>query len=217
MYKQHNLVLLPTDKQSNFPFFIDTSKENKISLNEGINKNKWNYDVVKPQHLYVLSDEPIKEGDWVYRPNYHEKIGKYLINDNLDNGLFGNDKKIIATTDKLLGFKCGNNIPLNDHVCTHKIYLPQPSQSFIQKYIEGYNKGNIITEVLVEYEKEVINPNPKYDLLIIDENNCINIKSIKDSWNREEVKCLLDKLADELIDFRNMGELDYDKWIKENL
>ena len=33
-----------------------------------------------------------------------------------------------------------------------RINLPQPSQQFIQKYIEEYNKGNIITDVLVEYE-----------------------------------------------------------------
>jgi hypothetical protein len=26
-------------------------------------------------------------------------------------------------------------------------FLPQPSQSFIEKFVEEYNKGNVITEV----------------------------------------------------------------------
>ena len=46
-------------------------------------------------------------------------------------------EKIIATTDISL---------------VKEYNLPEPSQSFIQKYIEEYNRGNIITDVLVEYE-----------------------------------------------------------------
>ena len=48
-------------------------------------------------------------------------------------------EKIIATTDISL---------------VKEYNLPQPSQQFIQKYIEEYNKGNIITDVLVEYESD---------------------------------------------------------------
>jgi ketol-acid reductoisomerase len=32
----------------------------------------------------------------------------------------------------------------------HSRILPQPSQQFIEKYIECYNKGKVITDVLVE-------------------------------------------------------------------
>ena len=31
--------------------------------------------------------------------------------------------------------------------------MPQTPKSFIQKFIEEYNKGNVITEVMVEYER----------------------------------------------------------------
>ena len=78
------------------------------------------------------------------------------------------------------------------------ITIPKPSDSFISKYIEEYNKGNIITDLLVEYEegksysgnegliiKEWLKINPK--------DNTITIKKAKDSWNKEEVIRLLEK------------------------
>ena len=60
--------------------------------------------------------------------------------------------------------------------------LPQPSQQFIQKYIEEYNRGNIITDVLVEYElisneEYFLNTiNPDDDVPYFDENLKINPK-----------------------------------------
>ncbi len=41
--------------------------------------------------------------------------------------------------------------------------------------------------------------------------------SKENKYSKEEVKVLLDRLADKLIDFRNMGELNYEEWLKENL
>ena len=34
--------------------------------------------------------------------------------------------------------------------------MPKPSQQFIEKYIESYNKGDVITDVLVEYEVDKV-------------------------------------------------------------
>jgi hypothetical protein len=78
-------------------------------------------------------------------------------------GILGCKKhKIIATTDTSLGnyiWKQTNkksksyNVQQNIET-TKKVFipLPQPSQQFIEKYIEEYNKGNVITAILVEYE-----------------------------------------------------------------
>ena len=98
-------------------------------------------------------------------------------------------REVLATTDESLN-------------------LPQPSQQFIQKYIEEYNRGNIITDVLVEYELisneeyflNTINPDenvPYFDenLKINSKDNTITIKKVKDNWNREEVDRLLDEQA----------------------
>lgn len=79
-------------------------------------------------HLYILSDEAIKEGDWCINNNNNDTL--YQPNCLGDNS---NWKKVIATTDTSL------NLPL----------IPQ---NFIKLYIEQYNLGSIITEVKVEYE-----------------------------------------------------------------
>ena len=104
------------------------------------------------QHLYIISDDEIKDGDyfladnrlnttsnkglpnWVLCKCTKVKNSWVYCNEIPDEGHNGDwCKKIIATTDESLN-------------------LPQPSQQFIQKYIEEYNKGNIITDVLVEYD-----------------------------------------------------------------
>ena len=89
-----------------------------------------------------------------------------------------------------------------------RINLPQPSQQFIQKFVEEYNKGNIITDVLVEYElisnEEYFGNtvNPDDDVPYFDENlkinpkyNTISIKKVKDSYTKEEVDRMLDEQA----------------------
>jgi hypothetical protein len=97
--------------------------------------------------------------------------------------------------------------------------LPQPSQQFIEKYIECYNKDEIITDVLVEYNSS--NDSLDYggvyipsSLKINPKDNTITIKKLKESWTREEVVILLNKLNHTL----NIGsDLTLEQWIEENL
>ena len=115
-------------------------------------------------------------------------------------------EKIIATTDISL---------------VKEYNLPEPSQSFIQKYIEEYNKGNTITDVLVEYEfdNEGHTDNPGWHnqkLKVNSKDNTITIKKVKDSWNKEEVIKLLFKCKDFLQRY-NKESISFDKWVKENL
>ena len=101
-------------------------------------------------------------------------------------------------------------------------FLPKPSQSFIEKYIEKYNKGEQITDVLVEYwahteEHPQLKINPK--------DNTITIKPVKDSWNREEVVQLASNAfrAGHARGFsgypmtENWTKQTLDDWIKQNL
>lgn len=75
-------------------------------------------------------------------------------------------KKIIATTDESLYFKDTNKNPkqyMGSYISMSLgENLPQPSQQFIQKYIGEYNKGNIITDVLVEYNDTSKNEFPAF-------------------------------------------------------
>jgi len=107
--------------------------------------------------------------------------------------------------------------------------LPQPSQSFIEKYVDEYNKGNVITEVMVEYEEGKYNLDElrerhlkglphSYDYcnLKISKDNTITIRKVKDSWSRDEVVKIINKISEE-IDFESATQETIDKWIEENL
>jgi hypothetical protein len=176
------------------------------------------YTSFKSQHLYIISDDEIKEGDW-----FIEEDCELPINAGYNKGLCENCKKIIATTDTSLTINTYYEIEGNQ-----KVQLPQPSQQFIEKYIESYNKGEVITDVLVEYELYmqrqsnvgttryvVSKDNKTFDKLNFDriptllgvkinpKENTITIKKLKDSWNREE----LEKIA------RNAFKAGVDKGI----
>jgi hypothetical protein len=106
-----------------------------------------------PIHLFILSNKEIKKDDWVY-----QTIIKQIIKAPFDCVNDERFKKIIATTNKSLTIKndcdCGATTFEGCSQCSQ--HLPRPSQQFIEKFIEEYNKGNIITEVLVEYEETQI-------------------------------------------------------------
>ncbi len=89
-------------------------------------------DTWQVQHLYIISDEEIKEDNWVKHGLLN--IIYQVDNNNLEATLHNKCKKIIASTNKLLKLSI---IP----------------QSFIKEYIDSYNKGNIITEVELEIVK----------------------------------------------------------------
>jgi hypothetical protein len=121
---------------------------NLLSLNNDILASHTN------QHLHVISDDIIKEGDWYLepgvdlRPTKCEKLSE----------LTKEDRKIIATTDKSLQFHTDyhGEVTIDETKKCYGYSLPQPSLQFIKKYIEFYNRGEIITDVLVEYEIDTI-------------------------------------------------------------
>lgn len=169
MYKEIDVVLLATNKKSNLLIvYSDVEKTNsKLTLNGFKNDNYKEY-----QHLYFLSDDEIKEGDWCV---VGEHISQYNKNTTSLEELKGQWKKIIATTDKSLG-------------------LPQPSESFIKYYVEEYNKRNIITKVLVEYADYLDERNGFVKKPNVLPNNTINIKPIKEKfYTQKEVDELLDR------------------------
>ena len=142
-------------------------------------------------------------------------------------------REVLATTDESLRtkYKENNHQPLSKY----NYILPQPSQQFIQKYIEEYNRGNIITDVLVEYELisneeyflNTINPDenvPYFDenLKINPKYNTITIKKAKDSYTREEVIEFGNKVKEYCKDGWKEETLhrvffEWDKCIEENL
>ena len=215
-----------------------------------INPNK-NY------HLYILSDDKIKEDDYYLVELFNikgESTGIHVeqcksINDIWVNNQgdyykdttrhIDNCKKIIATTDSSLELE-----PYQGHYegidCTN--YFPSIPQQFIDKYVSEYNKGNKIEEVMVEYYPTWVDvpgyPKPFKEAkledailtLKLNPGNYINIKPVKDSWTRDEVKQLLIDCCSEVSSIdgtlkeKNLAELytssscnSYRTWIEQNL
>ena len=191
-FEKAKAVMLPTNEPSKIGNLVTYQKCNLAKvIKEGIKpKNS----TVQLWNLYIISDDEIKENNTHF---YNPHSGQLHISGNHTDYIAINKngcKKIIATTDVSLG-------------------LPQPSQQFIQKYIEEYNKGNVITDVLVEYENVYIDAfgtkivQHKKDsnsylkqctfinsiLKVNPKDNTITIKKTKENYTKEEVIRLLER------------------------
>ncbi len=231
--KKVQLLMLPTNEKAQS--FI-TLLHGKLYLNDKLH----GYDTIqKPQHLYFLSDEEIKEVDWFLHTSHgiSEILKASTCN---DKEIFGENeegkwvcwkdysKKIIATTDSSLT-KSLNIKNIGGSYETVNVILPQPSQSFLEVFITEYNKGNQIKEVLVEYEKDeefMGKLNWLNKLKVNPKDNTITIKKVKHSWSREEVVVLTLKMQHDFEQYKrdchyspNTREIAEwtDKWIEQNL
>lgn len=164
MKKQIDVVMLPTEK-ANVGMIAKCIKDDFTNSFDRIGKLCLitNSKFYKPniywhsQHLYILSDEPIKDRDWVIHKNREvlqlSDVDEFagIIND-VGTVRIECCKKIIATTDESLTtekqYKSGWDAKIN---------LPRPSNEFLKKFCElgGVDK------VLVEYEENLFYTNTK--------------------------------------------------------
>ena len=215
MFKRAKVVMLPTNEKASLCISQD-----KLTWFHGIKPDN---EILVYRHLYIVSDDEIKESDlFISIKNIDLKILKAEIDFKpISNN---RSKKIIATTDTTIKIKseqAGDNTWFNPY--------PKPSDSFISKYIEEYNKGNVITDIIVEYEQvreysdelDIHGHNVKV-VKVNSKDNTITIKKIKDSWNREEVI----NLIKEIVKSRECKAAfmcytptitDVDKWLNDNL
>lgn len=229
-FKKIQVIMLSIEKNPSI-LWDKVNNELKLPFKD------YNQSRFEEQHLYFLSDDKIEEGNWcIYKDKYIVQIKEkdpsgYICSDNC-KPLFHEVKKIIATTDTSLQKE------VKGVHMSRMFSLPQPSQQFIEKYVESYNAGSPITEVLevlVEYEQiskktklNMIMPDGDIKSLIVEAeyklkvnpDNTINIKSSKDSWNRKEVIELINKSYE--IGLTNGNHkigtwIKLDNWIKENL
>jgi len=158
-----------------------------------------------PQHLYFTTDEDIKSGDWKLINTDTDKLSTVVQHEKGIN--YYKQSKIIATTDKSLTF-IPKEIPSGI-----AFELPQPSKSFIEKYV----KLGGIDEVNVEYGIDMVleysSGTTPSTFLKVNSHNEITIHPIKDSWSKDEVEHVL-------RDFSNVMGLDSSyvrTYIKENI
>ena len=222
MFKRRKLFMLPSNNKAGF-------KVEDIGLHpvQGlfINKNPNLDNIIKAmpkaanyikQYLYIISNDEIKYGDWCIDTvdnNFIFRITNSFIKNNPNYKDYC--EKIIATNDNSL-WEHDDTVPYPKT----RPALPEPSQSFIEVFVREYNKGNIITDVLVEYEPIYLSVLKEKILgykLKISKDNTITIKKVKNSWNREEVESLLSKLTLDLRNKENDIEFNafmlYDKYL----
>ena len=246
MFKRTQVVMLPTNEKAikdgiicklNDNIYGRTSEgdtdysklfRKKGELHIAENTGTKVYHGFTPQHLYFLSDEKIYAGN-----NYLIDTRVLQCVGPVPNLL--SPKKIIATTDKELEWICKNT---NYEVMQY----PQPSQAFLDVFVKEYNKGNVIKEVLVEYEEERVCSNFSYNncfeshsydnvsecihcnkvlKLKVDKDNTITIKKLKEIWTKEEVEIWCSQAF--FAGYAN-GSLNSDKaleihneWLKNNI
>lgn len=198
--KKVMVVMLPTENINKNGIQPFKGKHGLMVPCTGAQARKWSHlecHTIEAQHLYLLSDEQINIGDYIYSPieeveNEDWQVRKVedILNEEshnivvLDNEnkrqrfSFSYSKKIIASTDETLN-------------------LPRPSKAFIQRYCED----GPIDKVNVEYEENchgVYLPKRAKD-------NTITIHPVKYQFSREEVTTLVSKV---LYDANNV---DYSK------
>lgn len=153
-------------------------------------------------HLYILSNDKIKDGDWVFvdlsknKTGYKGKGVWQYKTPPCPLPYWGNPdcaKKIIASTDPKLG-------------------LASPSITFIEKFLSEYNKGHLIRFVMVEYEQE---NTPK----VLAETNTIITKPVKTSWTRPDIITLLKLYNTALANEPDLirGWSSFNNWTDENI
>jgi len=212
MKEKCKVVMLPTNEKSRL------CKDN----------GSWYYDNNPSEfsqfyHLFLLSDDPIQEGDWVFE-NIMKSVVQIYDTEKVKNLINGNHlTKIIATTDSSLK---NTVIGGTSGVGIFEQNLPKPSDEFIKQFCQ---KGGI-WEVMVEYEancdkcsmlKDCQNSQRKIDCntfcrrLKIAHDNTISISPVKDSWNRDEVINLIENFIHSHPN--GVDDEDFDKWIEENL
>lgn len=208
MKKTFKVVMLPTEKAKNSILLNNSNKLTyfKNYLTQDYLKNVLNSN---SNHLYITSDEEIKEGDWLFFWNNKEldsyKPEQYQPNKGhvLNNGV----RKIVATTDKSL------NVIQEDKDPRDWGY-PQLPESFIQAYIKAYNEGKPITEVDLEMDNTWGTVTKDDWRIKTRPDNTVIVHQSK-MYSRDEVIRLLDKAVDETDEIGQWR--DRDKWIQDNL
>jgi hypothetical protein len=195
MKEKAQVIMLPTDKAEN------------CIVKHRVSGNLYYYDQYFTQvylklndwsshHLYFVTDDEMKEGDWVLFGDVvmvATSFGDRVICDEEGNSFMKHDcKKIIATTDpELLNWQCHHKCigtQLSEGICQcYKKRIAQPSKAFIEKYCKegGIDKVEVEYQVFPYKTGDIVS---KTYRLKVNSHNEITIHPIKDRWTREEVE-----------------------------
>ena len=229
MKKTFKIVMLPTEKAG----IICLNTNEQLYLSKEMNMADDNNEY---QHLYIISDDEIKEGDWVYQDRFYEEkpvpimqfSSKDLVTNANESELC---KKVIASTDselKITKSATGVTDGGRERTFYSDKLLPQIPESFIKAYIKAYNEGKPITEVDLEMdgdESPAWSGMWKYWPKTRPDNTVIVHQS--KMYSRNEVEYLIKCATDEILHvlgydtgkkMKETGVMSHiNKWIQDNL
>jgi hypothetical protein len=232
MKQKYPIIYLPTSDASHL---IYRYKDDNLVFSKSMFKTAFD----KPRHLYILSDEEIKEGEWFYS-KISNKILQYTKTTTPIKG--SNDIKVIATTDKSLTkgtnwekadvqghwicSNCEEWTEIKSLSCKCKP-IPQIPTQLIKAYVEQemdyvYLEVNEVCEA--ECNKFILNGakstccrDTEMKLKLTDNNGVVWSEVEKEKmFNIEEVeeKCRLAFMAGFSVPSTKIGIED---WLKDNL
>ena len=175
-----NIHVLPTSQPSRLLYF-GTSKELTLQVNPAT----FRVFERNTQHIYITSDEEIKEGDWVIYNNKVFKIGRG------DNELFHLGEKIILTTDQDL-IKDGVQ-KIDDDFLEWFIKNPSCEEVEIRKemYIPQSNgkisDGKITHEISLDPSQNTL---PYYKIIIPKESKQKTLEKLAKEYYPDESKLM---------------------------
>lgn len=149
MKKEHEIIMLPS--QTDSPIALESS--GLLKFIGTMDETYFNQDNQQGQHLYILSDEDIKKGDWFINLGSGGHPGVAIYRANSENSKAINEfkypeiKKIIATTDPELHY----NKIVEEDMHMYKESLPHIPQHIIEAYVK-----KPFDKVMVEYEEKEV-------------------------------------------------------------
>jgi len=209
MEKKTQVVMLPTNKASTRDKMILKSHiSGKLMYEQiGITRNT----TVETQHLYFLSDEDIKKGDW-----YVQGTLKQATKELEGHILY----KVVASTDKSLKLFSAMSLNLETPIYNHP--FPQINEAFQRVWVDEYNAGTPIEWVNLEYnivyenshqsDENGSHQNRHLELKLRADNTVI-VRTIKQLFTREEMKAMYKATCERLTN----SYLSYDiEWFDKN-
>lgn len=166
MKQEKTVVMVSTSKPATVNQIVSRKSDNRLAIVNVLTVEDPNRHLHTTQHLYILSDEKVKNGDWYVVELFKitgesdglhleqcKKIEDVWVNnfDVVQTRHKDNCKKVIATTNPDLWKKENDGSKENQQFAQYLWDIPKIGLDFVERFVKEWNKGNEIEKVMIEY------------------------------------------------------------------